>query len=65
MQESICNIAFTPPWVGQSEWWATGLLVDGGEYRNNWEWRPGIALGNRQMPAPVTVGAPTGPWYGT
>jgi hypothetical protein len=44
----VLNFSADEAGVSPHQRWATGLLVDGGEYRNNWEWRPGIALGNRQ-----------------
>jgi hypothetical protein len=43
----VLNFSADEAGVSPHQRWATGLLVDGGEYRNNWEWRPGVALGNR------------------
>jgi hypothetical protein len=44
----VLNFSADEAGVSPHQRWATGLLVDGGEYRNNWEWRPGVALANRQ-----------------
>ena len=44
----VLNFSADEAGVSPHQRWATGLLVDGGEFRNNWEWRPGIALANRE-----------------
>jgi hypothetical protein len=44
----VLNMTADEAGVSPHQRWATGLLVDGGEFRNNWEWRPGIALANRE-----------------
>jgi hypothetical protein len=44
----VLNVTAEEAGVSPHQRWATGLLVDGGEFRNNWEWRPGVALANRE-----------------
>ena len=44
----VLNFSSDEAGVSPHQRWATGILVDGGEFRNNWEWRPGIALANRE-----------------
>ena len=43
----VLNFSADEAGVSPHQRWATGLLVDGGEFRNNWERRPGVALDNR------------------
>jgi len=44
----VLNLSADEAGFSPHQRWATGLLVDGGEFRNNWEWRPGVALANRE-----------------
>ncbi len=40
----VLNFSAGEAGVSPHQRWATGLLVDGGQFRNNWERRPGVAL---------------------